>query len=44
MWPDDNLKACMYTSRKDFKADFSGACTYLASDIARIFPEKDPES
>ena len=34
----------MYTAIKYFKEEFSGACTYLASEIARIFPEKDPGS
>ena len=32
----------MYTARKYFKAEFSGYFTYLASEIARICPEKDP--
>jgi len=44
MCPDDQVKACVHTARKDFKTDFAGACTYLASEIARIFPKKDPES
>ena len=25
MCPDDQVKACVHTPRKDFKADFSGA-------------------
>ena len=42
MCPDNQVKSCVHTSRKDFKEEFSGACTYLASEHARIFPEKDP--
>jgi len=44
MCPDDQVKACVHTARKHYKDDFAGACTYLASEIARIFPDKDPES
>ena len=44
MCPDDQVKACVHTAREYFKADFAGACTYIASEISRIFPEKDPVS
>ena len=30
MCPDDQVKSCVHTAKKDFKAEFSGACTYLA--------------
>ena len=43
MFPDDQFKAWVHTSIKYFKVDFSGDCTYLSSEIARIFPEKYPE-
>ena len=39
--PDDQVKAYVHTAIKYFKVEFSGACTYLASEIARIFQEKD---
>ena len=42
MCPADQIKSCVHTSRKDFKVDFAGACTYLSSEIARILPEEDP--
>ena len=29
---------------KNNKYNFSGACTYLASEFSRIFTKKDPES
>ena len=38
--PDDQVKSCIHTSRKDFKAYFAVACTYLASKFSRILPEK----
>ena len=44
MWPYDQVKACVHTARKYFKVYFSGSCTYLESEIALIFPEKDPGS
>ena len=34
----------MHTAIKYFKVYFSGSCTYLESEIALIFPEKDPGS
>ena len=34
----------MHNPRKYFKADFSVFCTYLASEIAHIFSERDPGS
>ena len=40
--PDDQVKAYVHTAIKYFKADFVVSCTYLSSEIARIFPEKDP--
>ena len=42
MWPDDQVKAWVHTSRKDFKADFSGSCTYLSSKISSIFQKNIP--
>ena len=42
MCPDNQVKACIHTAREYFKADFSGSCIYIASEIACIFPEKDP--
>ena len=44
MCPDDQVKDFMHTTRKDSNSDFSGAFTHLASEIASIFPEKDPGS
>ena len=42
MFLDDQVKACVQTSRKDLKVDFAGSSTYISSEIACIFPEKDP--
>ena len=42
--PYYQVKSFIHTSRKDFKSDFPGSCTYLVIEIARIFPEKDSRS
>ena len=42
MCPGDKVKAYVQTSIKDFKADFDGSFTYIASDISRVFPKQYP--
>ena len=37
---DEQVNACVYTSSKFHKDNFSGACTYLASKVTRISPIK----
>ena len=34
----------MHTARRDNRDDFLGTCTYLASKVACILPDKDPKS
>ena len=39
---DDQVKSCLHTSRKDHKYNILGACKYLVSEVACIFPDKYP--
>ena len=41
-FPDEQVNSCVQTARKYQKDEISGACTYLTSEVARIFPEKYP--
>ena len=42
--PDEQFNACVHTASKYHTGNFSGACTYLSSEVSHIFPEKYPES